>query len=54
MRPLALDEQIVIFRKRHGHVADISYFGGPHTTRGHGTIREGGVKDVEEDLSHST
>ncbi len=26
----------------------------PHTTRGHGTIREGEVKDVEKDLSHST
>jgi hypothetical protein len=54
MRPLALDEQIVIFRKRHGHVADISYFGGPHTTRGHRAIGKGLVKDVEEDLSQPT
>lgn len=54
MRPLPLDEQIVIFRKRHGHVADISYFGGPHTTRGHGTIGKGEARDVEENLSRPT
>ncbi len=41
MRQLALDEQNIIFRKTHGHVMDISYFGGPHTTRGHGTIGKG-------------
>ena len=37
MCQLALDEQIVIFRKRHGHVMDISYFGGPtyHTRSWH-------------------
>ena len=51
MRQLALDEQIVMFRKRHGNVAGISYFGGPLTTRGHSTIGKGEVKDVEEDLS---
>jgi hypothetical protein len=54
MRQLAVDEQIVIFQRRHGHVADISYFRGPHTTRGHGTIGKGEVKDVEEGLSHPT
>ena len=52
MLQLALDEQIVIFRKRNGNVADISYFGSPLTTRGHRTIGKGEVKDVEEDHSH--
>src|SRR5208282_172502 len=51
MRPLALDEQNVIFRKGHGNVADISWFCGPLTTRGHGTIGKDEVKDVEEYLS---
>jgi hypothetical protein len=33
-------EQIVIFRKGHGNVADISYFGGPVATRGHRAVGE--------------
>src|ERR1019366_5905772 len=45
------DEQIVIFRKRHRYVADLSCSGGPHTTRGHGTIGKGEVEDVEEGFS---
>jgi hypothetical protein len=51
MRRFALDEQIVISRKRHGNVARISWFGSPLTKRGHSTIGKCEVKDVEEDLS---
>jgi len=48
-----IDEQIVISRKRHGNVADIRYFRSSLTTRGHGIIGKGEVKDVEEDLSEA-
>ena len=50
----SVDEKIVIFRKRYGNVRDISYFGTPVATRGHGAIGKGQVKDVEEDLSQPT
>jgi hypothetical protein len=46
-----VDEQIVIFQKGRGNVADISYFGTPIVTRVRHAIGEGEVKDVEEGLS---
>jgi hypothetical protein len=46
-----VDEQIVIFQKGSGNVADISYFGTSVVTRVRHAIGEGEVKDVEECLS---
>jgi hypothetical protein len=46
-----VDEQIVIFQKGRGNVADISYFGTPVVTRVRHAIGAGEVEDVEEGLS---